>query len=409
MPKAASRTCNVPIAAWIRLPPSCRFVLLLALWCVIPSLGAQAQLCVTSHTTNLYCLIPATFHTVAAPFNALFTPFGTELSELPIAKPAGTVLAFEHGVLTPATESLGAVFSERAETLGTHRLFLGFAYQNFSFSRIDGLDLRNLPIILYDPAAQVNTVTQSRFDVRVGQYTGLLAYGLTRRVDLSVSVPFERISLVATVNGTEFGPTGSTAPVHERVPGSASGIADTVVGAKATLLDREQIRLAAGLEARIPSGDELNFLGSGTVGVRPYLAASRRGRVSPHANFGYQWNGHSILNATATGQPQQLPTDLFYTAGANFQASKRWELVADLVGRHFFGAPRLTPPTLITIRSVGMPTVGSTTAPLTTNDLSVGFKVTQRHFTATGNVATYLNQAGLRARIVPLGGLSYSF
>ena len=195
-------------------------------------------------------MIPATFHTATTPFNALFTPFGTELSELPIAKPAGTVLAFEHGVLRPSHESLGAVFSERAETLGVRRVFLGFVYQNFTFNQIDGLDLKALPIVLYEPVQQVTTVTRSRFDIRVGQYTGLLVVGVNKHLDLSVVVPFERVSLTATVNGAEYGPTGASATVQEQVPGRSSGLADVVVGAKGNVLDIKDIRVAAGLDGR---------------------------------------------------------------------------------------------------------------------------------------------------------------
>lgn len=379
--------------------------------CMATPFAMHGQLCATSHTTDLYCLIPATFHTSTAPFNALFTPFGTELGELPIAKPAGTVLNFERGILRPSSESLGAVFSERAETLGYHRLFLGFGYQNFTFGRIDGMSLKTLPIVLYEPQQQVSTVTQSRFDIRVGQYSGLVAFGVTKRMDVSVLIPFERVSFAATVNGTEYGPTGASATFQEKVPGSSSGLSDVVAGGKYLVLDARDVRVSAGVDVRIPSGDELNFLGAGTVGVRPFVAMSRRGRLSPHVNVGYQWNGNSILNATTSGQSQQLPTDFFYSGGANIHVSRRWELVSDVVGRHFFSAPRLTQPAAIAVQGAGtVQAIGSTMSSYTTNDLNVGFKTAvTAHLTATGNITTSLDGSGLRARVVPLGAVSYSF
>src|SRR5277367_3101586 len=167
-----------------------------------------AQLCVTTHTRDLYCLIPAAFHTEAAPFNALFTPFGTELSELPTAKPAGMVLAFSHGLLVPASESLGAVFTERAEALGRHRFFVGFTYQDFLFSSVDSLDLKHIPIVLYYAPLDVYTVTDDRFAIRAGQFTALGAFGLTDRIDLTIAIPFERVSMGVSVNGNEYGPGG---------------------------------------------------------------------------------------------------------------------------------------------------------------------------------------------------------
>lgn len=276
----------------------------------------QSNLCTGPHSGDLYCLIPATFHTAAAPFNALFTPFGTELSELPTARPAGAILGFENGALVSLTEN-GAIFTERPESVGKHRVFAGFTYQNFHFSYLDSLNLKSVPIVLYYPPDQVYTSAQSRFDVKVGQYAFVAAAGLTSRVDVSVAIPFEHVALATSVSGTEYGPGGGTASFVEHVPGKSAGLADMVIGGKVLVLDPDNFRLAAGVDVRLPTGDELNFLGSGTVGVRPYVAASLKGRFSPHLNVGYQWNGDSILNPTSSGAKQQLPTDFFYAAGLN--------------------------------------------------------------------------------------------
>ncbi len=395
-----------------RIPFPSRF--LSALFLLAP-LSAPAQLCTTTHTTDLYCLIPTAFHTQAAPFNALFTPFGTELSELPTARPAGLVLKFEHGLPIATNESLGAVFTERAESLGRNRLFLGVTYQNFRFATVDGNDLRSLPIVLVTPDLSVYTVTQNRFDIRVAQYTAVVAAGLTSRLDLSVAVPFERVSMAVGVHGTEYGLGGATAAVNEYVPGSSTGFADIVLGLKAHALERGPYRLATGLDVRLPTGDELNFLGSGTLGLRPYLAFSRGGRISPHVNFGYQANGKTILNPSAAGVHQRLPTDLVYNAGANFEVARRWTVVADLLGREFFHAPRLADPAPVLIPASlsnlgSAPSVQPHTGAYTTNDFSVGFKSQAfARLIVTATVTLQLNEGGLRAKIVPLAGLSYSF
>jgi hypothetical protein len=42
-------------------------------------------------------------------------------------------------------------------------------------------------------------------------------------------------------------------------------------------------------------------------------------------------------------------------------------------------------------------------------DGSLGAKVKLGNFIATGNVLARLDQGGLRARIVPLGGIAYTF
>ena len=387
-------------------------LLLAALLLTVACAGnCWAQLCVTTHVTDLYCLIPAAFHTESAPFNALFTPFGTELSELPTAKPAGLVLTFSHGMLVPASESLGAVFTERAEALGRHRFFVGFTYQDFLFSSVDGLDLKHIPIVLYYAPLQVYTVTDDRFAIRASQYAALGAFGLTDRIDLTIAIPFERVSMGVSVNGNEYGPGGATAPVSEYVPGTSSGIADIVLGGKVHFGEWKSIRLAGGVDVRVPSGNEYNFLGSGTAGVKPYVAVSRHGRISPHGNFGFQWNGDSILNANLEGKKQQLPNNIFYTAGANFEASKKLTLIADLLGQHFYDSPRLASPTPVAVPGFGnAPSVEPETSGYTTTNLALGFKAAAyRHLVVTGNLTIKLNNGGLRATVVPLGGLSYSF
>lgn len=374
------------------------------------SVSAQSNLCSGSHSGDLYCLIPATFHTAAAPFNALFTPFGTQLSELPTARPAGAILGFENGALVSVTEN-GTIFSERPESVGKNRIFAGFTYQNFHFSYLDSLNLKSVPIVLYYPPNQVYTSAQSRFDVRVGQYALVAAAGLTSRIDVSIAVPFERVSLATTVSGTEYGPSGATAAFNEHVPGTSSGLADVVIGGKGLLLDLEKYRVAVGTDVRLPTGDELNFLGSGTLGVRPYLAASRTGTFSPHLNVGYQWNGNSILNPTAGGAKQQLPTDFFYAAGLNITVGKRVTLTQDLLGKRYFDAPRLSLPTLVTIPGAGSAlSVQPYTAGYTQTDLSLGFKAkVVSQLLVTGNVLLKMNDGGLRAQAVPLLEVSYSF
>ena len=73
-----------------------------------------------------------------------------------------------------------------------------------------------------------------------------------------------------------------------------------MLSAKGTLIKGEKLGMAIGAELRFPSGDERNFLGSGALGVKPYLVLSRRGRVAPHLNVGYQWNADSVLAADET-------------------------------------------------------------------------------------------------------------
>jgi hypothetical protein len=145
---------------------------------------AQATAC-NAHPGSLYCLpnsnslfgVPLG----ATPFAPIFSALGSQLSLLPAASPAsGITLRFDPGagVLVRSTESLGPILSERAETIGKHKLFLGFTFQRIGFNSLDGSDLKNLPLEfrvrvchaggVCDPTDTV-VATQSRVDLKVNQ------------------------------------------------------------------------------------------------------------------------------------------------------------------------------------------------------------------------------------------------
>jgi hypothetical protein len=382
----------------------------------VTSISASAQ---SNCGTKLYCLIPTALHTTSSNFNFFNDAFGTQIGQLPLASPAsGFIYSFDKsGVYTSSSESFGPLLAERSETIGRHKLYLAFTYQRFAFDEIDGNDIKRIPI-LFDypqvPPAQVVTITQNRVDTNIEQYVAFATFGVTSRVDVSVALPFERVSMGITSSGTEYSTTNSaTASFNEFLAGSASGIGDVVLSAKGTLIKGEKFGMAIGAELRFPSGDERNFLGSGALGVKPYLVLSRRGRVAPHLNVGYQWNADSVLAADENGN-QHLPGYFGYVAGADIGLSKRLTVVADLVGEHFFDAPQISRPETVSATVNNQPTqfasVVRVNGSYEVNNLSVGLKVNPvGHLLVSANALVKLNEGGVRARVVPLVGLSYSF
>jgi hypothetical protein len=379
------------------------------------SIGATAQ---SNCGTKLYCLIPTALHTTSSTFNFFNAAFGTQVSELPLATPAsGFVYSFDNGVYTSSSESFGPLLTERSETLGRHKLYAAFTYQRFGFDDIDGNNIKDIPILFYFPTGQnpqVVTITENRVDMKIDQFVAFATFGLTNRVDVSVAVPFENISMAVGSSGTEYSTTTTArATFTEYLPGSASGIGDVVLSAKGTLLKREKFGLAVGAEFRVPSGDEHNFLGSGAYGVKPYLVLSRRGRVAPHLNLGYQWNGNSVLAADQNGS-EPLPGYFGYAAGADIGLTKRFTVAADFLGQHFFDAPQITKPESVLAPVNNVPQ--SFTSVVQKKDsydgdnLSLGVKVNPiGHLLISANVLLKLNESGVRARAVPLVGVSYSF
>ncbi len=393
-------------------------VLTIATLAVLPFApkGVSAQ---SNCGTKLYCLIPTAFHTTSSTFNFFNDAFGTQISQLPLASPAsGFIYSFDKsGVYTASSESFGPLLSERSETIGRHKLYFAVTYQRFAFSEIDGNDLKHIPILFYYPNEQSPTVvtsTENRVDTKIDQVVAFATFGITSRIDLSVAVPFERVSMGVSSNGSEFSTTSTaSASFHEFLAGSASGVGDVVLSAKGTLVKHERFGLAIGTEIRLPSGDANNFLGSGTVGVKPYLVLSRRGMVAPHLNVGYQWNGNSVLAADENGN-QPLPAYFGYAVGADI-GLKRITFVADLLGEHYFNAPQISQPESVSasVNNQSMSFSSVVRVPSASYDadnLSVGIKANPvGHLLVSANALVKLNDGGVRARVVPLIGLSYSF
>jgi hypothetical protein len=380
------------------------------------SIGASAQ---SNCGAKLYCLIPTALHTTSSTFNFFNDAFGTQISQLPLATPAsGFIYSFSNGVYTSSSESFGPLLTERSETIGRHKLYLAFTYQRFAFDDVDGNDIKTIPILFYFPTEQnpqVVTITQNRVDTKIDQFVAFATFGLARRLDVSVAVPFERVSMGVGSSGTEYSTTTSAmASFTESLAGSASGIGDVVLSAKGTLIAHDRFGMAVGAEFRLPSGDERNFLGSGAYGVRPYLVLSRRGRVAPHLNLGYQWNGNSLLAANENGN-QHLPGYFGYAGGADIGVTKRLTVVADLLGEHFFDAPQISKPENVSApvnnqQMAFTSVVRVPSASYEVDNLSLGLKVNPvGHLLLSANVLLKLNEGGVRARAVPLVGISYSF
>ncbi len=383
------------------------------------AISASAQ--TTCGNTKLACLLPTALHTNPPTFNFFNEAFATQIGQLPLATPAsGFIFTFDNkaGVYTATQESFGPLLAERVETIGRHKAYVAFTYQWFGFSNLDGNDLNHLPILFSFPSvtgAQVVTETDNHIDTTVNQYVVFGTFGLSDHIDVSLAVPIERISIGVTSKGTEYSTTTTaTASFTETLSGVASGFGDVVISGKGSVHQWEKYGLAVGGELHLPTGDEQNFLGSGAIGIKPYIVAARRGKVAPHINLAYQWNGSSALAVGQDGKQHSLPGFFGYTLGADIGISKRFTFAGDLVGQHFFNAPQISTPQNVTAAVNGQPTIFSSVAPINggydVDGLALGLKANPwRNLLLLGNMTIKLNNGGLRATIVPLVGVSYSF
>jgi hypothetical protein len=418
-------------------------------------------------STGLTLPNPTHFAHFNSDFQANFSPLSaaiaTELTLLPLASPAsGFTYSFDRasGVYSRSAQSFGPILAERAETIGRRKFFTGITYQYFSFDSLDGIDLNHVPAVFTHQAGTgpggAPAVYESDFlttanslNLFVSQMTGFATVGLTNRFDVSIAVPVLNVNVgvssAVTIHRTQ--PDSATPPVQPHYfncvsiqdsacikanvshtfsdSGHATGIGDVTLRFKGTVLRGERASVALATDLRLPSGDEKNYLGSGTTGVKPFVVASTTvGRVAPHLNIGYQINGNSLLAGDILkGTKGHLPNNLFYTVGADVGVSRQVTLAFDLLGQRVFGAKRVfldrpftssvpempTPGTNVTVQS-SYPGIAIRTGSFNVIRGSAGLKAQLgANLLLTVNLLFQMNNAGLRAKAVPLAGLSYTF
>ncbi len=371
-------------------------------------------------------------------FSPLNSELATALTRLPLASPAsGFVYTFDKslGVWNQSNQSFGPILSERSETIGRHKLFVAFGYQYFGFSTLDGADLHNLPAVFGHTATAASPdyekdyiTTVNNIDFTVNQFTFFGTFGITNRLDVSVAIPFEQTSLNVT-SKAHINRIAAPSPIFGQfhyfdaadpqnsldktfsASNSASGIGDVIFRGKYNAWKGERAGLAVGLDVRVPSGDELNLLGSGATGVRPFAAFSYRARVSPHINAGYEWNGDSILAGNVlTGTKGKLPNAFLYGAGVDVGINKRASAVFDIIGQVTINTEQIALSTYTAANGAQAPTFTITNGNVPITSASLGAKVNPwKNLLLSGNMLIKLNDAGLRATIVPYGSVSYTF
>jgi hypothetical protein len=448
----------------------------------------------------------ADFINSLAPLNAAV---GSELTLLPLGSPgSGLVYVYDPTLktFTASTVDLGPILTERANTTGRHKVRVGFTYQRFSFSSLDGTNVHSLPasfthiddanpsemtgnqvpvqppggpfvncsITTPSPAGSSSTGlcgfvrdridTVTNLNLRLNQYTASATFGLTNRIDVSLAIPIINVGMdlssVATIINNsntddhvfKSDPSCPTTPCRQRTftnSSSATGIGDIVLRAKGVVWSGERAAVAVGADLRFPTGDELNFLGSGTYGFTPFAVFSYSARVSPHVNVGFEENGNSVLAgdiiAPTSTTPSSLtkghlPNQFLYSGGADVVIIKtRFAGTFDLIGQRVFNARRETAVTQSFLGACGPN--DSTGMPLSTKDTansngyctSPAANVSQPTLTPTkgsfniinaslgakvrvsnklvifGNALIKLDEGGLRATVVPLVGASFSF
>ena len=364
-----------------------------------------------------------------------------QLTAVPLPSPAsGFTYQFDSstGTFVRSTRSFGPILSDRAETIGRGRLAFGFSNQYFSFDHLDGVSLSAVPAVFKHDSFELGggradvVSTTNTVGATVNQFSGALTFGLTSRIDLSLAVPMVKtsLSLLSNARIQRLG-TGTNLQVHYFkdetalggfgathqyfTEGSASGVGDLVLRMKAMLIREGSRALAAGIDARLPTGDELNLLGTGATGLRPFMAVSgASGSFAPHANIAYQWNGSSVLAGDVrAGTEANLPDQFQYALGTDIAVNPRFSMVFDVLGQRVLNSPRLSVYTLHATGAAGsadLPDIRFSTDSYWATDASLGFKANvASRLLVNFNMRFNLGDKGLADRVAPLIGIEWSF
>ena len=369
-------------------------------------------------------------------FGKFSTAMVSQFVAVPLPSPAsGFTYQFDPstGVFQRSTQSFGPILSERAETVGAHRVSFGFAAQRFTFDTVEGLDLSNVPAVFTHDNAQLLggrqdvVTTQNAITATVGQYTTFATVGVTDHFDVSVAIPMVSayIKVVTHANIQRLGTTNPLTHFYRQADGSigterfftaigdAHGLGDITVRAKGSVATGRRVNGAIGADVRLPTGDELNLLGTGTTAVQPFvILSSTIERVSPHVNVSYQWNGSSVLAGNpSTGESADFPDQVIYSAGADMAATDRLTIAFDVMGRYLIDVERLAQQDFHALDNVSVfRNIAFTKQSFNNLNGAVGFKVNVfNRLLLDGNLIFALDHRGVRDKVTPLLGFEYSF
>jgi hypothetical protein len=341
----------------------------------------------------------------------------------------GLTFHFEGGLPVAAAVSAGPIYGERGHTLGRGRAVVGANYTSTRFNTSRGKPIDDLRLDfthsnidsdqcdaeegrdcapLGVPASENDLLeVLLTLDLDVDVASLFVTYGLLDRIDLGFIVPVVHTSLAAhsLAQIIPFGglPTGATHflagttedPVlstTQVVAGSATGIGDIAGRMKVNLLERNRVAVALLADARAPTGDEKDFLGTGEWAFRGLgILSLQFGDFSPHANAGYVWRGKNAANGVANDALlATLGFDQVFAPWATFSA----DVISELqLGRSVFEVPAPITFTEPFVRSVRPMEISDARDNLVT--VSLGFRL-----------ATLSNFMGVANTLIPVTGSS---
>ena len=271
-----------------------------------------------------------------------------QIASVPIGSSSGAftyVQNKETGEVSLKTFGFGPSFAERPTTLGKAGAFtFGTAFQRTTFRTFEGVNLRGgLTAEVHLDGQPIRQLFTASIDFSTATTSFVATAGVTKDLDVSVSVPWVQLSL-AGMRTSGTGATSGAGTIVRDV--QTAGIGDILVRGKWAPWQTERGAIAAAFEARLPTGDQEQLIG--TDGVRSkvlFLGSATAGIVSPHVNLSYQFGGAGAsVRAVPNGLDElvdaSVGAELGYTVGVEIAAHPSVTLSADLLGRSLRDAAR---------------------------------------------------------------------
>ena len=324
------------------------------------------------------------------------------LTSVPISTSSGGFvyrLNPELGTVERATESFGGFFVERALTPGHGRTSFGVSASTSDFDNLDGHTLADGSFVAI---ARQFRDEPAPFDIefltlrmRSSTMTVFANVGVTNRLEIGAAVPFLRLSL----EGERINVLRNQRLQQAAATAVASGIGDTAIRAKYIVATSRSAGFAIAGEVRLPTGDELNLLGAGSVGVRLMgLGSYERHRMSLHGNAGIVRGGVSDEVTGGGAAAIAMAPQLTLTGELSTRYLSELRPVALSAAPH----PRIA--LLDTLRLTGGEPgrlISTAIAGLKWNPGGT--------FVLAGHVRWNLTRTGLTAPLTPSLGLEYAF
>lgn len=225
-----------------------------------------------------------------------------------------------------------------------------------------------------------------------------LAYGITNRLLLGMTVPWKQVSYEEKTWGSN-----GTSPMSLPSGGfkdENEGIGDVVVTTRYKILreleETVPFSWAAGVDIKFPTGDDRHIRGGGTgvgTGETDYkvltMLSKRFGSGTVYCNLGYHWEGRS----------EKLDT-LEYNVALVFPITKNSSISGEFLGVSFVNWE---------IETYGLPIDPVDSNDLNTYDAGLGVKFQTKGITVELGVTYPLNDDYTRTRLQPTIGINYVF